>query len=290
MRAVWSCAALAALCLTAPAARSAPVPKGAKTGKTIDVPYKLTGPKHIMVRAKINGKGPFNFILDTGAPALFVAVEAAKKAKLAADAQGWATIDRFEIEGGLVLPKARARVQTPFQLQGMNGMGLAGVEIHGLIGYNILAQYRMEIDFTRSKMGWTRLDYTPKAPLGMGGKGAGGQGGLEIFGKLMQTVGKFLGKKPAPPVTLRGFFGLTLANGDEYPEVRGVLAQGPAGVAGVQVGDRVTKVQGRTVTDVTDIIQTLRKAGKLVPGSRVTLTVARGKATREITFKIEEGI
>src|SRR5262245_37196532 len=93
MRAVWSCAALAALCLASPAARAADQVKGAADEKkTIQVPYRLTGPKHIMVRAKINGKGPFNFILDTGAPALYVAVPVGKKAKLSPDVNGWATI------------------------------------------------------------------------------------------------------------------------------------------------------------------------------------------------------
>ena len=57
------------------------------------------------------------------------------------------------------------------------------MEIHGLIGYNMLAKYRMEIDFTRDKMIWTELDFEPKLePMGgKGGKG-GGQGGLEIIG------------------------------------------------------------------------------------------------------------
>ena len=36
------------------------------------VPYRLTDTRHIMVRARINGKGPYNFVLDTGSPALFV--------------------------------------------------------------------------------------------------------------------------------------------------------------------------------------------------------------------------
>ena len=34
-------------------------------------------------------------------------------------------------------------------------MGFAGAELHGIIGYNVLARYRMEIDFTRDKMTWT---------------------------------------------------------------------------------------------------------------------------------------
>ena len=40
--------------------------------------HRLKRGLHIVVRAKINGKGPFNFILDTGAPALFVATKVAE--------------------------------------------------------------------------------------------------------------------------------------------------------------------------------------------------------------------
>src|SRR5205823_10006711 len=68
--------------------------------ETYEVPYRLTIPKHILVRAKINNKGPFNFILDTGAPALFLSEEAAKKAGVKPDGKGWGVFDRFEIEGG----------------------------------------------------------------------------------------------------------------------------------------------------------------------------------------------
>src|SRR5438093_7680736 len=96
---------------------------------TYNVPYRLTATQHILVRAKINGKGPYNFILDTGAPALFIAKDLGKKLGLTPDRRGWGTVDRFEIEGGVVLRKARARVETPFQLEGMNGMGLAGAEL-----------------------------------------------------------------------------------------------------------------------------------------------------------------
>src|SRR4051794_27398253 len=91
--------------------------------KSYEIPYKFTAANHIVVRAKINGKGPFNFVLDTGAPALFVAVPVGKKAKVKTDDDGWADLDKFELEGGLVIKKARARIETPFQLEGMNGMG-----------------------------------------------------------------------------------------------------------------------------------------------------------------------
>src|SRR5262249_41917311 len=121
------------------------------------------------------------------------------------------------------------------------------------------------IDFTRDKMTWTELDHTPKLPLGMGGKG-GGQGGLEMFGSVMKAVGGFLGRRAAPEVTLRGFFGLTLIEGDEFPKIEGVLTGGPASKGGLQAGDVVTKVQGRSVSNVSDV---LKLARRVAPGTKV---------------------
>jgi hypothetical protein len=286
MRFSWFFAALALCGLIAPAS-AAPVIKEAKDKKSYEIPYKTTVPKHIVVRAKINGKGPFNFILDTGAPLLFVATAVGKKVGAKADAHGWGTLDRFELEGGLVLTKTRARIETPFQLEGMNGMGLAGVEIHGLIGYSVLARYRMEIDFTRDKMVWTPLDYKLDVKFKEGARGTSIPGGLELLGSLMKGAGAFLNRKPAPPVTLRGFFGLTLADGEEYPLVESVLEKGPAGAAGIKKGDAITRVQGRTVTNIADVITRTRK---LPAGSEIKLTLKRGKETKDVTFKTGEGI
>jgi PDZ domain/Aspartyl protease len=258
----------------------------AKVAKTYEIPYKTTIPKHIVIRAKINGKGPFNFILDTGAPALFIATKVGDKAGLkGGGAKKWSVIDRFEIEGGLVIEKARGRVETPFQLEGMNGMGLAGLEIHGLIGYDLLARYRMEIDFTRDKMTWTELDYVPKLPAMKGG--GGNQGELEMMGTVMKTVGAFMGRKSTPEISLRGFYGMTLVDGDEYPKVTTVLGKGPAGVAGLKVGDLITKLDGRSITNIADV---LKRANRIAPGTSVKLTVKRDDKTTEITITTGEGI
>lgn len=254
--------------------------------RTYKIPYKLTIPKHIVVRAKINGKGPFNLILDTGAPALILATRAAKKAGVEANERGWATLDRLEFEGGLKMPATLARIETPFQLEGMNGMGLAGLEIHGLIGYQAIAGYRMEIDFTSDKMIWTELDYKPSRALGLGSAG-GGQGGLEVFGSVMGTLGKFLGRKAVPEIALRGFHGMSLIDADEHPRVDAVLEKGPAGSAGLRVGDVVTKVNGRTVTNVADVLRFVRS---IPPGKPVVLTVRRKDSTSEIRFTTAEGI
>jgi hypothetical protein len=283
MKAIWSWTALTALALGLPVSAAAPA---AEVPKSFEVPYRLTIPKHVLVRAKINGKGPFNFILDTGAPALFIATAAGKKAGLRPDRNGWATVNRFEVEGGVVLAKMRARVETPFQLEGMNGMGLAGAEVHGLIGYDILARYRMTIDFTRDKLIWVPLTHKPAPFLGMGRK-SGGQGGLEVFGSILKVLGRFLGRKATPDVELRGFLGVTLVQGDEYPVVKAVLERGPAGRAGLKAGDQLSRVAGRGVYTPEDVF---KRALQLRPGASVELTVLRGKETKRITVKVGEGI
>ena len=167
----------------------------------------------------------------------------------------------------------------------MNGLGLAGAELHGVIGYNILARYRMEIDFTRDKMVWTPLDFEPVAPRGMGGKG--GQGDLEVIGTIMKAVGGFLGTKANPEVRLPGYLGVELMAEKEVVNVQSVLEEGPAGKAGLKAGDKITKVQGRTVISVEDVQYHARK---LNPGQTIKLTVERGTDKKEISFKIGEGL
>src|SRR5947207_15609828 len=92
------------LCSAAPArADDAKADDGATTGaKAIQVPYRLTATQHVLVRAKINGKGPLNFIVDTGAPVLCIANKVAEKAGLTAGRTGQVRLGRFEIAWGVV--------------------------------------------------------------------------------------------------------------------------------------------------------------------------------------------
>jgi hypothetical protein len=277
MRALWLCAALALV--AGPAVR-------ADEPKSYQVPYRLTKTQHILVRAKINGKGPFNFILDTGAPALFVATKAAKKAGVDPDKDGWGAFDRFEIEGGVPVPKAKGRVEDPFQLEGMNGLGLAGAELHGMIGYNLLARYRIEIDLTRDKMTWTELNYDPPAPKGLDG-GKGGLPELNALGGLLKLFGGALGKRAKPEVVARGFLGLELAERDGRVTVSQVLEKSPADRAGIRAGDRITQLDGEKVADSAGL---LKLAAQLTAGKDVKLTVARGDKVQDIAVKAGEGL
>ena len=186
-----------------------------------------------------------------------------------------------------MLEKARGRIEDPFQLEGMNGLGLAGAELHGVIGYNILAKFRMEIDFTRDKMTWTELAWEPKAPLGLGGRG--GQGGLEIFGSIMKMVGQFLGRKATIEVVPRGFLGLHAEEDDGVAVVKSVLPNGPADAGGLKQGDRIIKFKGRSVYGL-DGLQ--RFARNVTAGEKIVVVVRRGedKKEMELTITVGEGL
>lgn len=282
-------AVVAAVCLTPLHADDLKKPAAKKgEAKTYQVPYRFTAFNHVMIRAKINGKGPFNFIVDTGAPALFVATEVCKKLGVEEDKKGWGTFDRFEIEGGLVLEKVKGRVETPFQLEGMNGMGLAGAELHGMIGYNVLAQFRMEFDFTRNKMAWTQLDYEVAPPDYLDGRGKGGApGGLDMLGGIMKMLGGLMGAKATPEVATRGFLGLESEEDDKGLLVKSVLDRGPAAIGGLKPGDRLLEFDGRTVREASDLARYLnkRRSGDLTP-----VLIRRDGKELEINITLGEGL
>src|SRR2546421_12461667 len=96
----------AALVTAAPLLRAdtpKPAPAARPVGPAVQVPYPLTLTNHVLVRAKINGKGPFNFIPATRAPAPFLSKKVADKAGATADGRGWATVGRFDVEGGVAV-------------------------------------------------------------------------------------------------------------------------------------------------------------------------------------------
>lgn len=275
---------LFAACAFAGLARLPAAEPAKTTRKTYQVPYRLTDSVHVLLRAKIKGRGPFNFILDTGAPTLFVSKAAARKVGVQPDDRGWGVFDRLEIEGGVVNTKVRGRIEDPFQLEGMNGLGLAGVRLDGIIGYSLLARYRIEFDFTRDKMAWTRLDFEPPAPRGLQGKS--GTPELEAMGSLMKLAGLFLGKKAGQDVALRGLLGVELADREGTVEVRSVLSGSPAAAAGLRMGDVIIRFQGTAVRSRADVE---RLAGKTRAGGDVRFRLRRGDRTEDIAFKAGEG-
>jgi hypothetical protein len=249
-----------------------------------EIPYKLTDTKHVMVRVKLNGKGPFNFILDTGAPALIISEAVAKKAGVKVE-KGWATI-KLDIEGGLTLPAAKGLTLDMFQLKGMNSMGVAGVELHGVLGYNILARYRIQYDFTKDKLVWTPLEFDPPEIKRIG-KGDGSQGGLELLGGMMQFLAPMMGLKPNFEVKPRGFLGMELESRDDSVLVKSVIKGGPADKAGIRPGDLVEHAKNNSVDSIEDV---LNAVSRLNEGDKLFLRVKRDGEQKDLTVELGKGL
>ncbi len=300
---------------TAPATRLAPTtvavrsPLGAITPAAgpVAVPYTLSQTNHLIVRLKINGHGPYNFVVDTGAPTLLVDEAIAQQIGLHPKGrrgatrpttqpitQGWATIDRLDIEGGLSVAQVKCLVLTPYQITGMNAVGAAGMDLHGLMGYSVLARFKMDIDLTRHRMLWTPqpADYVPPPLRTPGPAGApdAREDRLESVGGLMKFFGPLIKSQMPGPPTPRGWIGIEFAqvgggDGDgPRPTVDRVLGDSPAEKAGVKPGDAVLMVDGHPVRHESDVT---RVTDQLTPGDSVRLTVRRGPATRE--FKVTSG-
>jgi putative serine protease PepD len=65
--------------------------------------------------------------------------------------------------------------------------------------------------------------------------------------------------------------------------VSGVTAGGPADRAGLRTGDVVTALGGTAVADSNDLVAAVAARR---PGDKVTLTVTRGSATRQLTVTL----
>ncbi len=247
------------------------------------VPYRLTDTHHTLVRVKINGKGPFNFVVDTGCPVMLISEPVGKKLGLD---KGWAILDSLELEGGLELKKVKARIETPFQIEGMNGMGLAGVELHGLMGYTVLAKFKMDFDFTKKQMLWTPVKTEPLPPQAL--KGAKGtDGGMDTIVAIMRFVTALAGIGPPPPPQPRGFFGFELDQGDKLVRVARVLADSPAAKAGLQKGDVIVRVES---SDVAAVSEVLERVSKITAGKSLNITIERGKEKHELKITAGDGL
>lgn len=280
---VWLLPCCLGLMLHLPVQAEEPAQAKPAPSKTFAVPYKLTDTQHVMVRVKINDKGPFNFILDTGAPALIMNEKAAEKIGLKGNDRGLTTFNKIELEGGLVIPQVKGLVLDMFQLKGMNSLGLAGVELHGVLGYTVLARYRIQYDFTSDKLLWTELNFQPPPIVGIGGKG-GSQGGMEMIADMMKMLGPLLGIQPNFERKPRGLIGIEVTQKDDGIFITGVLKGSPADKAGLKVGDQLLVVGRRDIDTERDLQFALEK---LTAGKTISIQVRRGD--KKETFDLELG-
>ena len=130
-----------------------------------EAPFRLAGPggAMLLVSVYINGEGPYDLVLDTGATLTCVDQRVASELALprAAAAVGYGAgvggsgaVSLVRVDS-LRLGEARAERMTACvldlqHLQALHGIGSAGSSVHGLLGLNFLRNFRVSLDFERN--------------------------------------------------------------------------------------------------------------------------------------------
>jgi hypothetical protein len=243
------------------------------------IPYRLSDTKHIIVRVKINGKGPFSFILDTGSPAFIVSEVVAKKAGGLPVKDDWSVAETVDIEGGLKLKDVRIRVWDPFQLKHMNAAGLADADIAGVLGYSLIGRFKIDIDLKRRHMLWTDSGKDPEMPAALditGGKPI--RAGQEVgeLDRLAANARSFLPAKKNQVARGRGFIGIEIEDSDKGVRVTRVAPGSPAAKAGLAAGDLIRKATlGGEADSIEKSDQLITLASDLSAGKRLFLVAER---------------
>lgn len=251
--------------------------------KPIVVPFELFKTKHIAVNIKIDGKGPYRVVFDTGAPMSLLSNKVARETKIVDKnapqplfnpfgAGGEAKIKKLEM-GDLVVENTTAMVMDHPAIQAMSQ---AFGPVEGIVGFPVFARYRMTLDYEKKTMTFVPSEYNPpnvmdslmKAMMGMARGGAAPQV-LSPGGQWGMMVEKDKDDKKE---------GVTLKE---------VLVGGAAAKAGLKSGDRLLTLDGRW----TDSVAECYLAASLVKaGDEVTVKVLRDGKELELTVKPGHGL
>lgn len=125
------------------------------------VQFKMMGPNDaaIIVQVKVNGQGPYDFVLDTGATFTCLDNELADELKLPEWKGSFGTVVVGPGGGGMKLLKidtlevgdAKASGLTACTVD-LDRMAPPGLGIKGLVGLNFLKSYRVTIDFEKKSL------------------------------------------------------------------------------------------------------------------------------------------
>lgn len=248
--------------------------------KPIVIPFELLKSRHMAINVKINGKGPYRVIFDTGAPTNLVNNRIAKETGL---------LDAKEKGGFLFGPAPAPKTIKTFEVGGLTLEGMPTMvmdhptvaaiaqavgPVEGLIGFPFFARYKMTIDYQKKEMTLVPSGYVPGDTM------------QALMDKLMNASGK----KPEPAVVApAAVWGFAVGKSKE-DEAAGVVVtevlEGSAAAAGgLRIGDRLLTLDGRWTDSVADtfVAASLAKPGKAVPlvvtraGKEVKLTVTPAK-------------
>ena len=279
-------ASLAILALAlASSAFAADREKPAAEDKTaIVVPFELLSSRHIAVQVKINGKGPYRLVFDTGAPMNLINNKIARGFGRARS-QGQAAELRPLRRNGRPRRPRRCKSATPncknvptMVMDHPTVMAISAAlgPIDGIIGFPFFARYKMTVDYQKKELTLVPNGYKPDDYL---------EG---MMSKLKAIQNSSQEPKVLAPAGLWGFVAEKPKDDEEAGvTVKEVLRGSPADEAGMKVGDRVLTIDGRWTDTIED---THLAATSVKPGQVAIVEVKRAGKDVKLTIKVAKGV
>jgi hypothetical protein len=149
--------------------------EAAGEAKPTKVPFELLKTDHIVVMVKINGKGPYRLIFDTGAPVTLLNSKIAKESGVLKNDGTAADMPVFDFEPlkikTLQIGDLRAE-NLPTMV--MDHPTVAAIDkllgpVHGIIGLSFFGKYRFTIDYQAKEMTFTPVNFSPPNVTKAGG-------------------------------------------------------------------------------------------------------------------------
>jgi membrane-associated protease RseP (regulator of RpoE activity) len=236
---------------------------------------------HMLVQAKINGKGPYRLIFDLGAPITLLGnrasegsgvVDAKAPRAFLFGMRGEAEIDKLEA-GDLVARKLPVIV---FDHPILSALGdVIGRRIDGIMGFTLFARYRTTIDYQTRRMTFEPVDY-------------------QVRDLLKELPDRMLGPKVAKERVLAplGVWGIRLGRptgGLDAPGVPvAVVDDGsPAQKGGLKPGDVITTLDGRWTASIADVFAA---AADAEPGRPAPVVIIRDGKEMTLSVTPADGI
>jgi hypothetical protein len=255
--------------------------KEAPQEKPITVPFEMLKTGHITVMVKVNGKGPYKLIFDTGAPLMLLNNKVAKEAGLLKDAKkplfapfgsmGEAKIEMLEV-GDQKADNVAAMVMDHPTVQAISNafMKDAG-PIDGIVGFPFFARFKMTLDYQAKTLTFMPNGYNPPDVI------------KAMTAALTAELTNPDTVKILSPAGQWGFLPAKEEKDDDAGvTVKEVFPGGAAAAAGLKAGDRLLTIDGRWTDTIPDLY---RAAEYIKPGATAPITIKRD--SKEMTLKVK---
>jgi|SRR5579871_6412723 len=251
--------------------------------KPVVVPFELLKSGHMAVMIKVNGKGPYRVIFDTGAPINLLNNKLAKEAGLLKDAPK-SMFDLFgqiaevkvkELEVGTVKVGEQEAMVMDHPLVELMAQKLG--PLYGIIGFPFFARYKMTIDYQTQSLTLIPNGYKP----------------ANVLKSLESTALSLMTASSQPPRVLSpaAQWGLVVAktSGDEEAGivVKEIRPGSAAAEAGLKPGDRLLTIDGRWTDSLPDLYEV---ASYIKPGTSVSVSIKRDGKEMELKVKPRTGL